>query len=155
MALPKTFTGGERLFAADLNDNFENLDTRVSANDADIATTAANAANASNLTSGTVASARLGDVPAANITGEVAEDNFALKFATGTSPGSDFSSGATVTFPSGRFSAAPKVATASKNGTNLRFNTTGGVSSTGFTVYTFHPNGSFNDHNVDWIAVGA
>ena len=26
MALPKTFTGGERLFASDLNDNFENLD---------------------------------------------------------------------------------------------------------------------------------
>jgi hypothetical protein len=27
MALPKTFTGGERLFAQDLNDNFQNLDT--------------------------------------------------------------------------------------------------------------------------------
>jgi len=26
MALPKTFTGGERLFASDLNDNFEDLD---------------------------------------------------------------------------------------------------------------------------------
>jgi ketosteroid isomerase-like protein len=30
MALPKTFTGGERLFAGDLNDNFEDLDTRTS-----------------------------------------------------------------------------------------------------------------------------
>jgi ketosteroid isomerase-like protein len=30
MALPKTFTGGERLFAGDLNDNFEALDTRTS-----------------------------------------------------------------------------------------------------------------------------
>jgi len=30
MALPKTFTGGERLFASDLNDNFEDLDTRTS-----------------------------------------------------------------------------------------------------------------------------
>jgi hypothetical protein len=29
MALPKTFTGGERLFAGDLNDNFEALDTRL------------------------------------------------------------------------------------------------------------------------------
>lgn len=29
MALPKTFTGGERLFAGDLNDNFENLDGRL------------------------------------------------------------------------------------------------------------------------------
>jgi hypothetical protein len=29
MALPKTFTGGERLFAADLNDNFQYLDTEL------------------------------------------------------------------------------------------------------------------------------
>lgn len=29
MALPKTFTGGERLFATDLNDNFEYLDTAL------------------------------------------------------------------------------------------------------------------------------
>lgn len=26
MALPKTFTGGERLFAGDLNDNFDDLE---------------------------------------------------------------------------------------------------------------------------------
>lgn len=26
MALPKTFTGGERLFASDLNDNFQDLE---------------------------------------------------------------------------------------------------------------------------------
>jgi hypothetical protein len=31
MALPKTFTGGERLFAADLNDNFDYLDGRTTA----------------------------------------------------------------------------------------------------------------------------
>ena len=29
MALPKTFTGGERLFAEDLNDNFDDLDGRT------------------------------------------------------------------------------------------------------------------------------
>ena len=29
MALPKTFTGGERLFAGDLNDNFDYLETAV------------------------------------------------------------------------------------------------------------------------------
>jgi len=29
MALPKTFTGGERLFATDLNDNFQYLDTEL------------------------------------------------------------------------------------------------------------------------------
>jgi hypothetical protein len=31
MALPKTFTGGERLFAEDLNDNFNSLDSRATA----------------------------------------------------------------------------------------------------------------------------
>jgi len=31
MALPKTFTGGERLFAGDLNDNFTDLDSRTTA----------------------------------------------------------------------------------------------------------------------------
>jgi hypothetical protein len=31
MALPKTFTGGERLFAEDLNDNFNDLDLRATA----------------------------------------------------------------------------------------------------------------------------
>lgn len=148
MAVPKTFVGGERLFATDLNDNFEALDTSI-------ATTAADATNASNLTSGTVASARLGDVPASNITGEVAEANFALKFATGSSSGSDTAAGATVTFPSGRFSTTPTVATASRSAENLRINTIGGISSTGFTVYTYTSNGAYNAHPVDWIAVGA
>jgi hypothetical protein len=36
MALPKTFTGGERLFADDLNDNFEALDTRLATAEFDI-----------------------------------------------------------------------------------------------------------------------
>lgn len=36
MALPKTFTGGERLFASDLNDNFEGLDTRLSSAEVDL-----------------------------------------------------------------------------------------------------------------------
>lgn len=147
MAVPKTFTGGERLFAEDLNSNFEALDTGI-------ATAAFNATDASNLTSGTVAAARLGDVPAANITGEVAQDNFALKFATGSSSGADTSAGATVTFPSGRFSTTPTVATASRSAENLRINTIGGVSSTGFTVYTYTSNGAYNAHPVDWIAVG-
>jgi hypothetical protein len=35
MALPKTFTGGERLFAEDLNNNFEDLDTRTAAVESD------------------------------------------------------------------------------------------------------------------------
>ena len=38
MALPKTFTGGERLFADDLNDNFEDLDTRLVTAEGDIDT---------------------------------------------------------------------------------------------------------------------
>lgn len=39
MAVPKTFTAGERLFAVDLNDNFDDLDVRdtlsVKSNDVD------------------------------------------------------------------------------------------------------------------------
>lgn len=38
MALPKTFTGGERLFAEDLNGNFEALDTRLATAEFDIDT---------------------------------------------------------------------------------------------------------------------
>lgn len=49
MALPKTFTGGERLFAADLNDNFENLDTRVATAESEIDTLQANAISSSNV----------------------------------------------------------------------------------------------------------
>ena len=155
MALPKTFTGGERLFADDLNDNFEALDTRLGTAESDIDTNALNLANASNLTSGTVAAARLGDVPAANITGEVAEANFALKFARGTSSGSNSASGATVTFPSERFSTTPIVTTASASAENLRTNTIGGISSTGFTVYTWTVSPvAYNNHVVQWIAVG-
>jgi hypothetical protein len=33
MALPKTFTGGERLFASDLNDNFNHLQSSKVASD--------------------------------------------------------------------------------------------------------------------------
>jgi len=58
MALPKTFTGGERLFAADLNDNFEALDSAIAVVQADVDTNEANL-NASNLNSGTVATARM------------------------------------------------------------------------------------------------
>ena len=148
MALPKTFTGGERLFAGDLNDNFEALDTRINTN-------ASNLANASNLTSGTVAAERLGNVPAANITGEVAQANLALKFATGGSSGSTSASGVTITFPAGRFSERPRVATSSQSAENLRSNTLGGVTSTGFTLYTIKTdNSTYNAHPVDYIAVG-
>lgn len=36
MAVPKTFTAGERLFSVDLNDNFQALDTlSVKSNDVD------------------------------------------------------------------------------------------------------------------------
>lgn len=57
MALPKTFTGGERLFAGDLNDNFEALDTAIGVVQADVDSNKANL-NASNLNSGTVPAAR-------------------------------------------------------------------------------------------------
>lgn len=58
MAVPKTFTGGERLFAADLNDNFEALDAAVAAVQSDVDNNEANL-NASNLNSGTVPAGRL------------------------------------------------------------------------------------------------
>ncbi len=144
MAVPKNFTGGERLFAEDLNDNFSDLDGRV--------TTAADAAtNASNLTFGTLPVERLPPVPAANII----NDGFPFRVARGTSGGSNTSAGATVTFPAGRFTAAPTVVTASNSGANFRHNTTGGITASGFTVYTYVQNGSFNAHTVQWLAVGA
>lgn len=59
MAVPKTFTGGERLFAEDLNDNFTNLDVRTSGAEADIDNIQANYTNAATLTSGTLAPARM------------------------------------------------------------------------------------------------
>jgi len=142
MAVPKNFTGGERLFAEDLNDNFSNLDGRV--------TTAADAAtNASNLTFGTLPVERLPPVPAANII----NDGFPIRLAVGTSSGSNSSSGATVTFPSGRFSVAPTVMTTSTSGSNFRHSTTGGINASGFTVYTYNQAGSFNAHGVQWLAV--
>ena len=58
MAVPKTFTAGEQLFADDLNGNFEALDTRLATAESDIDVNAANL-NADNLVSGTVATARM------------------------------------------------------------------------------------------------
>ena len=143
MALPKTFTGGERLFAEDLNDNFNDLDSRVNA-------TASDATNASNLTFGTVPVERLPNVPA----NKIADDGFPVRIARGVSSGSNTSAGATVTFPAGRFTAAPTITTVSASGSNFRHNTVGGITATGFTVYTYTQNGSFNAHNVQWLAVG-
>ena len=143
MAVPKTFTGGERLFAEDLNDNFQALDTAV-------ATAASNATNASSLTSGTVAVERLPDVPA----NKIVNDGFPVRIARGVSSGSNTSAGATVTFPAERFTAAPTITTVSASGSNYRHNTVGGITATGFTVYTYTQNGSFNAHLVQWLAVG-
>jgi hypothetical protein len=53
MAVPNTFVGGTRLFAEELNENFSNLDGRVT-------TASSDAANANNLTFGTVPFERLG-----------------------------------------------------------------------------------------------
>jgi len=49
MAVPKTFTGGERLFAADLNDNFESLDTRTASAESDISTLQTNSVASSDV----------------------------------------------------------------------------------------------------------
>lgn len=42
MAVPKTFTGGERLFASDLNDNFDFLEDAVDNAGADFSTAGSN-----------------------------------------------------------------------------------------------------------------
>jgi hypothetical protein len=49
MALPKTFTGGERLFAGDLNDNFEALDTRLVTAEFDVDTLENNAVSSADV----------------------------------------------------------------------------------------------------------
>ena len=150
MALPKTFTGGERLFADDLNDNFEALDTRLGTAESDIDTNALNLANASNLTSGTVAAARLGDVPAANITGDVAEAR--LPYVRGTVTTSD-SDGVTVTFPAGSFSTTPTILLgASALGPRLLSFRAATASS--FILDSYQLDGNRNDIVANWMAVG-
>ena len=54
MAVPKTFTGGERLFADDLNGNFEALDTRLATAEFDINAIESAAASAAYVPSGAV-----------------------------------------------------------------------------------------------------
>jgi hypothetical protein len=49
MALPKTFTGGERLFAEDLNGNFEALDTRLATAEFDLNSLETNAVTSTNV----------------------------------------------------------------------------------------------------------
>ena len=84
MALPKTFTGGERLFADDLNDNFEDLDTRLVAAESDIDTNASNLANASNLTSGTIPAARFPANTIVQVKTFSFDDAFIQSFANST-----------------------------------------------------------------------
>lgn len=139
MAVPKTFTGGERLFAEDLNDNFQALDTAV-------ATAAADATNASSLAFGTVPLERL---PA------ITEEKLPYKIRTGIASGSSSSSGETITFPEGSFSSSPIILTASST-SSFRSNSIGGVTETGFTLYTWRPsNETYNAHPVHWMAVGS
>jgi hypothetical protein len=83
MALPKTFTGGERLFAADLNDNFEALDSAIAVVQADVDTNEANL-NASNLNSGTVAAARFPTNSIVQVKTFSFDDQFIQSFADST-----------------------------------------------------------------------
>lgn len=59
MAVPKTFTAGEQLFADDLNGNFEALDTRLVTAESDIDQIQADLPDASSITEGTLAQAHL------------------------------------------------------------------------------------------------
>jgi hypothetical protein len=150
MALPKTFTGGERLFADDLNDNFEDLDTRLVAAESDIDTNASDLANASNLTSGAVPSARLTSVPAGSLTGDVAEAR--LPYVRGTVSTSD-DDGVTVTFPGGSFSTTPTILLgASALGPRLLSFRAATASS--FILDSYQLDGNRNDIVANWLAVG-
>lgn len=142
MALPKTFTGGERLFAGDLNDNFEALES-------DIDTNALNL-NASNLTSGAVPSARLTSVPAGSLTGDVAEAR--LPYVRGT-VNTDDTGGVTVTFPASSFSTTPTILLgASALGPRLLSFRAATASS--FILDSYQLDGNRNDIVANWLAVG-
>jgi hypothetical protein len=145
MAVPKTFVGGERLFAEDLNNNFNDLDSRASAN-------AAAAENASNLTFGTVPAERLPTIPVEKLPA-VPEGNLPYKIRRGANNGSSSSGGVTVTFPAGSFTSPPIVATVSIT-TAQRLNNISAPTDTGFTLYTYQLSGAYNAHFVHWIAVG-
>ncbi len=146
MAVPKTFVGGERLFAEDLNNNFNDLDSRASAN-------AAAAENASNLTFGTVPAERLPTIPVEKLPA-VPEDNLPYRIRFGISSGSNSSSGVTITFPAGSFTSTPYIATVSQTGATFRLNSITATSANGFTLFTWTLNQDYNAHGVSWIAVG-
>jgi hypothetical protein len=144
MALPKTFTAGERLFAQDLNDNFNDVDTRVN-------TASEAATNASSLTTGTLSADRLGSVPADKLTG----NGFPFKIAYGTGTGSD-TAAVTITFPVGLFSSAPNwVATSADSGA-ARGVTYSVLTASSVTFSTWRTdNSTRNLTGIQWIAVGA
>jgi hypothetical protein len=159
MAVPKNFTGGERLFAEDLNDNFDNLDGRASTNAANITTNANLAANASNLTSGTVNLDRLPTITDAKISGLAASkltgNGFPFKVARGVATGSD-TGAVTITFPAGLFSSAPNwVATASDAGSS-RGVTYSVLTASSVTFSTWRTdNSTRNLTGIQWIAIGS
>ena len=151
MALPKTFTGGERLFADDLNDNFEALDTRLGTAESDIDTNALNLANASNLTSGVLSDDRLGTVSASKLSGKVPEANLPYVRGTVSTSASD---GVTVTFPAGSFTAAPTIVLGS-TAVGLRFSSHRAKTQDSFIVDGYSTESlTRNSFPVDWLAVG-
>jgi len=145
MALPKTFTGGERLFAGDLNDNFQDLDTRVN-------TASSEATNASNLSSGTVAVERLPNIPANKISG----DGFPFKIAKGQAFGSNTTS-VSITFPAGLFSSAPYwIATCADSGAaRIATYAAGTLTSSGVSFNTWSGGSTRNATTIEWMAVSS
>ena len=150
MALPKTFTGGERLFADDLNDNFEALDTRLGTAESDIDTNALNLAKASNLTSGVLSDDRLGTVSASKLSGKVPEAN--LSYVRGEASTSD-TDGITVTFPAGSFSTTPTILLGA-GALGPRLLSFRAATASSFILDSYQLDGNRNDIVANWMAVG-
>lgn len=106
--------------------------------------------NASNLTSGAVPAARLTSVPAASLTGDVAEAR--LPYVRGTVNTSDVG-GVTVTFPSGSFSTKPTIVLG-PSAIGARIASFRAATASSFIVDSYQLDGNRNDIVVDWLAVG-
>ena len=129
MAVPKTFTGGERLFAQDLNDNFQDLDGRLVA-------AQASATDASNLVSGTLNAERL---------------PFKIAYGSGTSSNTGPVS---VTFPAGLFTETPSFVVTCSDAGSARIATYSELTKDGAKVSTWSGGSNYNLTGFQWIAVG-
>ena len=145
MAVPKTFTGGERLFAEDLNDNFQDLDGRVTA-------AQASANNASDLAFGTLPAERLPTIPAEKLPTIPADKlGFKIAYGSGSSSNTGF---VDVVFPAGLFTAPPSFVVSASSAGAARIASYQNLTKDGVKVATFSGGSTFNLAGFSWIAVG-